>query len=50
MRYDRENLSVARIEIRLTPEEKELIKKYCADRNMTVSEFVRIACAEAFRK
>ena len=38
----KENKSV-RIEIRLTPREKELIKEYASAHNTTISELVRLA-------
>ena len=33
-----------KIEVRLTAEEKNLIQEYCQERQITVSEFVRISC------
>lgn len=44
----KENLSNKRIEIRLTPEEKQLIKDYCAERHITVSEYIRVLCEHIF--
>lgn len=32
------------IEFRLTPIEKQQIKDYCAKHEITVSEFIRMAC------
>lgn len=40
--------SNARIEIRLTAEEKEQIKEAATKRNMTVSDFIRMACQNEF--
>ena len=42
--------SKSKIEIRLTAEEKQKIKDFAAERNMTVSEFVRYACETIFNK
>ena len=38
----KENKTV-KIEVRLTPREKELIKEYASARNTTISELVRMA-------
>lgn len=46
----KEIASKTKIEIRLTPEEKELIKKYCESKNITVSDFVRNACYKIFNQ
>lgn len=48
MRYDKDNLSTARLEIRLTNEEKQKITEYCVQHNMSMSEFVRMACQMIF--
>lgn len=40
----------AKIEIRLTPVEKEKIKDYAKQRDMTISEVVRDLCYEIFNK
>ena len=37
-----------RIEIRLTPKEKELIKEYAEKHNTTISETVRDLCYKIF--
>ena len=39
----KENKCVS-IEFRLTPREKELIKEYAKEHNISVSEFIRITC------
>lgn len=36
------------IKFRLTEEQKEQIDSYCRKHNLTVSEFVRYACAKIF--
>ena len=46
----KQNVSSERIEIRLTPREKELIKEYCAENHITVSEYVRVLCEHIFSK
>lgn len=40
------NPKTTRIEIRMTPEEKELLKEYAAKRNQTVSELIRYYCKD----
>lgn len=40
----------AKLEIRLTPTEKETIKQYAEDRNTTVSEVVRQLCLQIFKE
>lgn len=42
--------SKSKIEIRLTAEEKQKIKDCAAEKNMTLSEFVRYACETIFSK
>lgn len=39
-----------RIEIRLTPTEKELIKRYAEKHNTTISETVRNLCYKIFNE
>lgn len=41
-------LKTTRIEIRVTPEEKELIKAYAEKRHLTISDVIRILCEEIF--
>lgn len=43
-------VSTAKLEFRLTPEEKEKIKAYCKQHNLTMSEFARIACEKIFNQ
>lgn len=38
----------ARLELRLTQEEKDKIKEYAEKRDMSASEFVRYACQRIF--
>lgn len=38
------------LKLRLTTEEKELIKQYAENRNMTMSEVVRELCYKIFNK
>ena len=40
----------AKIDIRVTPEEKELIKEYAAKHDMKVSELIRSFCYKALIK
>ena len=40
----------ARLELRLTPEEKEQIKEYAEKRDMSASEFIRWACQRIFNQ
>lgn len=39
-----------KIEVRLTPEEKELFKEWCEERGYTVSEFIRDTINKAIYK
>lgn len=39
-----------RIEIRVTPREKELFKEYAEKHNLTMSEAVRMLCQEIFKE
>lgn len=39
-----------RIDIRLTPEDKLLYKKYALSMNISLSEFIRQACQEKIEK
>lgn len=50
MRYNKDNLSTARIEFRMTPEEKQKIVEYCEKHHMTMSEFARMACEKIFNQ
>ena len=50
MRYNKDNLSTARLEFRLTVEEKQKITDYCVKHNMSMSDFVRMACQMIFDK
>ena len=38
----------SQIRIRLTTEQKEQIKEYCAKHNITISEFIRFTCEKIF--
>lgn len=38
-----------KIEVRLTQEEKELLKAYAKKRHMTMSEVIRVLCEEIFK-
>lgn len=42
------NRRSVKIEIRLTPEEKEVIKAYCEKHKITISDFVRSSCYRIF--
>lgn len=50
MRYNKDNLSTARLEFRLTNEEKQKITEYCVEHNMSMSDFVRLACEQIFNQ
>lgn len=45
----KENKNVS-IEFRLTPKEKELIKEFAREHNLSVSEFIRMACFNQINK
>lgn len=38
----------ARVELRLTPKEKERIKEYAEQHHMTISEVIRVFCYKIF--
>ena len=38
-----------KIEVRLTEEEKEMLKAYAKKRHMTMSEVIRVLCEEVFK-
>lgn len=38
-----------KLQMRLTPKEKEQIKEYAASHNMTISQFVLFACNRVFK-
>ena len=40
----------SQLRIRLTADQKEQIKEYCAKHNITISEFIRITCERIFQK
>lgn len=46
IREDATSASTSRISVRLTQEEKDKLFNYCADMNISVSEFVRNAAFE----
>lgn len=39
-----------KIEVRLTTEEKDKLKAYADKRHMTMSEVIRVLCAEVFQE
>ena len=50
MREDVSNFSTARLEIRLTQQEKEKIKETANRMGMSMSEFIRYACEKIFKE
>lgn len=50
MRKDVDEYSYARLEIRLTQQEKEMIKKKAKEMGMSMSEFIRYACDKIFKE
>lgn len=50
MRRDTDKISDARLEIRLTQEEKEAIRETAQSMGMNTSEFIRWACEQIFQK
>lgn len=45
-----EEIKVKKIEVRLTAEEKDKLKAYADKRHMTMSEVIRVLCAEVFQE
>lgn len=41
-------IKTSKIEIRLTPEEKEMLRTYAEKRHLTMSEAIRWLCEEIF--
>lgn len=50
MRRDINDFSYARLEIRLTEQEKENIRKTAKNKGMSMSEFIRYACERVFQE
>ena len=46
---DEKDLKTTRIEVRVTPEEKELLRAYAEERHLTMSEAIRWLCEEIFK-
>lgn len=45
-----EDKKLVKVEVRLTISEKENLKEYCKNRNITVSEFIRSRITDGFQK
>ena len=50
MRKDTNDYSYARLELRLTQQEKEMIKEKAKEMGMSMSEFIRYACDKIFNQ
>ena len=50
MRENVSEISTARLEIRLTQQEKEMIKETAKEMGLSMSEFIRFACERIFQE